>query len=369
MHINRGLSLTFMLATLFGTVPMGIRVWLCFIACGLIGVMVGSCSIGDPDKDPKADVAFIPFGDPHIGPPRISLSGDNLYLNSQQRGLWVVDLTAENLEAEYIGHADTTTDVAASCLEPPCVGVTAFLDGPTWDALARLGAGGGVWRRETDSLEWINESERFAPGPYPRYFLALPNDAVIAYSSSAFLTQDKGDTWHRLPITGEFVYHTHNASKPAEVWLAGGTDRVPHFYRSLDGGVSWSPVEPPQEFVDAERLVESVAVVGSASASVFVTMGGEDCLVWRKTGDGDWHAIESGLDEFCLIRNFDSSPSSLVLYTQSGHVRASDDEGDTWREYEVPLDDGEIIREILWDPVRHQFYVSSSTGVYCIPSF
>ena len=328
-----------------------------------------SCSILDPDENPKSEAAFIPFGEPHVGPPRISLDGNRLYITSEQRGLWVVDLTEEDLVPEYVGHADTTVEVNASCPEPPCIGVTAYLDGPTWDALARSGAGGGVWRRETDASEWINESERFAPGPYPRYFLSLPNDAVIAYSSSAFLTQDKGDTWHRLSITGEFVYHTRNASNPGDVWLGSGTDRTPHLYRSLDGGVSWNRVDPPQEFVDQERLVESVAVVGSATESVFDTMGGADCLVWSRTGDGDWHSLDSPLDEFCWIRNFNATPSPLVLYTQSGHIHASDDAGETWRAYDMALDENEIIREVLWDPARKQFYVSSSFGVYCIPEF
>ena len=178
---------------------------------------------------------------------------------------------------------------------------------------------GGVYRSDDGGRTWaarnVGIEARFLPEPYP----------------------DHGQCVHKLAV---------DAVNPDVLWAQNHWG----IYRSGDAGDHWESLGRPGErggvssdfgfpVVSHPRTIDTAFVIPLESDAHRVTPGGR-CRVYRTMDGGrSWEPLVDGLPSenayVTVLRDaFDvgkTPPFPLVFGTRSGHVFASQDGGDSWR--------------------------------------
>lgn len=90
---------------------------------------------------------------------------------------------------------------------------------------------------------------------------------------------------------------------------------------SFDGGSTWQ---------EEASVDERSAVLGIATSGDITLMVGQGGKAWRRYGDDEWEALDTGLSERWL--NIDLAPSGLAVAVGGfGALAVSTDAGTTWR--------------------------------------
>jgi hypothetical protein len=183
-----------------------------------------------------------------------------------------------------------------------------------------------------------------------------PRQMWVAISAAGtFHTADGGATWTALnrgvradfmpekyPEVGQCVHNIQvSPSRPDRLYQQNHCG----VYRSDDGGASWEEITGglPSEFgfpvAVHPRRPETVYVIPLATEGRYMPDG--QAAVWRsQTAGGTWERLTRGLPQerayLGVLRQALAvdrlDPAGLYFGTSTGHLYASADEGESWRE-------------------------------------
>jgi len=276
-----------------------------------------------------------------------------------RRGVWRSDDAGSSWRPVFEGiPGEEVTALAVSAAER--VGAFGVVHvGTEPSAVFRSEDGGENWRR-CEGLSELPSSRAwsFPPRPETHHVRWLepdphePGRLYVAIEAGALVRLDRGPvggaTWRDRVPGGP--YDTHqlaiHAERPGRLWSAAGDG----FYESDDGGDSWRRAEDGLPF----RYCWSVAVdPGDPDTAVLAAAPGPmqahareraESSVFRRTGDGPWREVRTGLPEpkgqrAALVATHPAEPGAFYLAADGGLYRSSD-AGATWDRLAVDWPDG-----------------------------
>ncbi|HEY4229117.1 MAG TPA: hypothetical protein VGO79_03035, partial [Thermoanaerobaculia bacterium] len=192
----------------------------------------------------------------------------------------------------------------------------------------RNSAVGGLYQSTDEGETWVR-----APGLPPVTLAAidprhLSNLYAVSADGSIWISADAGASWHRLSTTptgkpalsmvfaGNAIYILSFEESDA------GSD-IYHFYRSTDGGATWTVFQTPSH--------EVYLLGGSASPNV-VYAGGPQVFCRSADSAATWTCSDFPANPFLIVEVPGDGPGEAVriLAPSPGGVYVSHDQGATW---------------------------------------
>jgi photosystem II stability/assembly factor-like uncharacterized protein len=247
-----------------------------------------------------------------------------------------------------------------------------YASGVLW--LWRSGDGGATWTEVSVS----------PPGPDLRFLRIDPANPSHLWGSDSlhlFQSTDGGATWAIPPAAPSFGCQITDLafarSSPSVLYVAGSqpagptcASTKPAFFRSVDGGVSWTEADAGLPLYS----VTALAVDPHDPRRVYAGTGRDAHPpdtgrgVWKSTDGGDtW--IRAG-DQLAdrTITALALAPGSGVLWTaaEGGAVFRSDDGGETWEDRSRGLQTSRVYR-LAPDPADPgRIYAATAGGIWVL---
>ena len=232
--------------------------------------------------------------------------------------------------------------------------VMAAGDGPWRKGGVFVSRDGGISFRQTLSARYHANGPRRMMGLVLARNPAYPDELVAGSESDGlFLSRDNGETWKNVGLTNHWfsdvrydatvtnrvwacapwsLKHDYDAQESYRIRLGGRRTRERGFYRSDDGGETWTRVsaESPYEVRQirgADRLVGVYGVFAQVDAApgakpLLAAASDDGGATWRKVSD-------AAPDEIAQV----VGSSALVGIFNRRHVRQSADGGVTWTDF------------------------------------
>jgi hypothetical protein len=209
--------------------------------------------------------------------------------------------------------------------------------------------GGDGWRALDALLDLPSRPQwSFPPRPWTshvRWIAPSPHDAPLLLVGielgGLMRSSDGGETWqdHRPGAQRDVHSLAWHPSAAGRAYEAGGGGAA----WSDDGGDTWRPADDGRDrhytwAVAADPSDPDTWLV-SASTGPFQAHGGGDprARIFRRRGDGPWHALAGGLPEPMPAMPYALcfAGGSLFAGLANGELWASGDAGDTWSRCEL----------------------------------
>jgi photosystem II stability/assembly factor-like uncharacterized protein len=147
---------------------------------------------------------------------------------------------------------------------------------------------------------------------------------ICGYYGAVIMSEDKGNTWTKCPITPNNAFLMSIDAKENTV-IAVGFDGV--IVYSNDGGKSWNTPDS----VTSESL-RSVVLIDSQTGVAFGNFG---TIIKTTDGGKSWREIISGISDY-IYTAVVTDTESIIIATNEGNIFKSIDYGESWTKSDIP---------------------------------
>ena len=187
------------------------------------------------------------------------------------------------------------------------------------------------------------------PGPGVR----LPNPVGLIVS------RDGGASWAPVALAGEVDFHAMAVSPADEGRIYGFFYGDGLFYRSDDGGRTWTRTRVPA--LAGPRGRGPLQLVAHPTDPDTLLAAGEDGLLRSEDGGRTWKTLLRGPVSAAAF--VPSDPQQLLAYEAEAGLVRSPDGGRTWEPLGLRVDDRDLVAAIAVHPADPQVvYVATFAG-------
>lgn len=355
----------------------------CLIA--ILTLFLVQCSLFDSsetgDKESRWESLFFPEQTGYS----LFLDGKDLYVAAGFDGLWVIDVSVDNTEWEYIGHRVTEGErhfesgVQAIDVHKGKITI-GYADPPVQEDGHKI----GLWCSEDRGETWspCDDGARQLLGGEPwssaRSIIRSPHtdNHMLIGDGSIFRSTNKGTQWGRTYPEPEYPYRytslyfglAWHPMRANEVWAYGETGRFqPWLMRSNDGGVTWdesySQIRIPRDNAFYSMAIDPVnpdiIYLGAQGAVIRSLNGGDEWI----THDTVTSLFTDSLGNFFYAMETHPKISGILFAAAANRMYASRDRGNTVSILDTP-EELAFILDMWYDKDRDELYVSGDGGVF-----
>jgi photosystem II stability/assembly factor-like uncharacterized protein len=218
-----------------------------------------------------------------------------------------------------------------------------------------------LYRRALDDQQWTRVRDNL----YVSMIAADPKTpGTVFIGGFVQRTRDGGKTWQSLNISGSSI-----AIDPSDPrWVYVGSED--HFYRSSDGGDTWTDLQPPG-FGQGTRGI----VVAPSNGNVIYRIGANGGSPRPERSDdrgASWHPARLPGGEFASSLAVDPHDENSVWatvsytdYSPGGGLYHSTDGGTTWEDVASPFGTSVLATALRFDPSGRVLHVGfAAHGVW-----
>lgn len=221
---------------------------------------------------------------------------------------------------------------------------------------------GGLYESTDEGETWVR-----APGLPPVTLAAidprhLSNLYAASTDGSIWISADAGSSWHRLSTTptGKRALSMVFAGNAIYILSFEESDEgsdIYHFYRSTDGGASWTLFQTPSH--------EVYLLGGSASPDV-VYAGGPQVFCRSADSAATWTCSSFPANPFLFVEVPGDAPDAAVriLAPSTGGVYVSRDAGATWAPEDGELASSSDVRALVSDASGSLVLAGTGIGIF-----
>ena len=226
--------------------------------------------------------------------------------------------------------------------------------------LATYGRDGGVYRSDSDSLNWQLVNQGL---PSPNVIdLSINSEATLFVATEddgVYISKDGGQSWETTTLTANKVRQI--VIDPLDPLLVYVGTKNKGLFKSIDGGMTWQNIN---NGLPDEKRVTAIEISPYDSQTVYLTLntrGGNQFYISRDQGNSWNHELHpgAGANVNGLIQN---SPNDLLIISEAGLFKYDEINNSSHR---ISIDYYQVnATDIAFNSDSSTLYVSVNGGIF-----